>query len=254
MNFKIVLLLSALFIISVQCKKGKSSKKAAKKQVNQAVDQINNSIIMPIDNGVVRPAIRSVNDKKLEIPDITAQCSKLVKNLNVKGIEAYVPTEKEAKENMEELGKILKIVSIKDEAEKRAKFADHPELKKLLEKLKKIKGLQLMSEKDQENALKSNEEMLETVVRLSMLDTTNRKSPIYGKNISKLLGKTEDKIQSNVKDKIKPSCKAMKRKYINRDGKMRLIFSKVIPPGHKMPNGNNIMYTDEKGRKCYCSC
>lgn len=223
MNFKLFLLLAVLFIISVH-------------------GDINESTMKPEASCTVKG--------KLNIPDITAQCSKMVKNLNVKGIEAYIPTESEAKENMEELGKILKIASMSDEAKKQAKFADHPELEKLLEKLKKIKVLKPMSEKDQEKTLKRDEDMLETVVRLSMLDTTNRTSPIYGMNVSKLLGKTKD----NATKSVKHAAKSMKRKYINRDGKMRLIFSKVIKPGHRMPNGNNIRYTDRKGRKCYCTC
>lgn len=226
MNFKIVLLLSVLFIISVY---GKSIRKS------------------------------------MNIPDITAHCSKLVKNLNVKGIDAYVPTKKEAKESMGELRKILKISAIKDEKEKRAKFADHPELKNLSEKLKKIKRIQSMSEKEQERTLKTNEDMLETVVRLSMLDTTNRKSPIYGRNISKLLGNSKDNLRAKAESAKNAAkicakssggkvAKSMKRKYHKKDGNMRFLFSKVIQPGHRMPDSNKIRYTDEKGRDCFCAC
>lgn len=177
--------------------------------------------------------------KSLKITDITAKCSKIVTDLDVKGLGAYVPTESEAKENMKELGKILKISKIKDEVKRQEKWDEHPELQKILKKLKKIKKLEKMSEEDRYKALKSNEKMLETVVRLSMLDTTNRRSPLYGKNVRKLLGK---------------SIKSLKKKFHKKDGKMRLMFSKIVPPGHKMPDTNKIKYTDDKGRECLCSC
>lgn len=177
--------------------------------------------------------------KSLNISEITAKCSKIVSDLEVKGIKSFVPTKSEAEENMKELGKIIKISKIQDQSKRQEKFKEHPELKKLLKKLKKIKKLEKMSEEDKFNTLKSNEKMLETVVRLSMLDTTNKHSPIYGKNISKLLGNGK---------------KALKRKYHKRDGMMQLMYSKVIPPGRKMPDTNKIQYTDDKGRQCICSC
>ena len=253
MNFKIFLLLSVFFIISVsvESKKEKSTKKALQEQVNKAADTVNDSVVQPVEEAFDKDVVQPAPQKKMNIPEITSRCSVIVKNLSVKGIVEFIPSKNEAEENMRELGKILKISEIKDEAERHSKFADHPELKSLLEKLKKVKGLQAKSEKDQENALKNNEDMLETVVRLSMLDTTNRKSPIYGMNVNKLLGLHKAVDDEEKKVEVKSP---MKRKYINRDGKIRLIFSKVIPPGQEIPDSNTIKYTDEKGRQCICAC
>ena len=201
--------------------------------------------------------------KSINIPEITAHCSKLVKDLEIKGIDAFVPSEKEAKENMRELSKILKINKIKDKAEKHEKWNEHPELMNLLEKLKKIKVLKKMSESEQEKVLKKNDDMLETVVRLSMLDTTNKKSPIYGKNVKKLLSnkkknknKKNAKNAKNKKNKKKKTEKTEKnkkksltKKHHKKDGKMKLVCTKVIPPGQAMPDANNINCTGQNGKE-----
>lgn len=174
------------------------------------------------------------------IPHITAYCSKVVNALKIQGVDAYIPSDREARNKMKELGRALKIARIKDDVKREEKLDNHPELRLIVRKLEKLMELEKMSVEDQEVALQNDEEMLETVVRLSMLDTSNTMSPIYGESVEALLDDQD--------------LSSLTQKYHQKDGMMRLMYSEVIPPGQQMRDSRKVTFTDDKGRTCYCIC
>lgn len=179
--------------------------------------------------------------------EMAARCTKLVKDLQVKGVEEYIPTKEEAKGTIENLRDLVKMMKISDKTKREQELEKEPDLQLLSTTLKELKNLEKLSDLEIETTLKKDETLLETVVKFSMLDTKNMKSPIYNMDISTLL-------KSSASASTKPRCNAFKAKYHKKNGSMKLVFSKVVAPGGRMPDPKTINFHDKKGRSCHCSC
>lgn len=175
--------------------------------------------------------------------DAVARCSKIVIDLNIQGTEAYIPTKEEAKAALKDLGKLFKIEKISNAEKRKKKLDKRPDLQLMAQKLKAVKGLEQLPDPDIENVLKKDQQLLETVVKLSFLDTKNKRSPVFNMNLDNLLGIVKRKKKNR-----------MKAKYHNREGAMRLVYSITVPPGGSLPDPRIVKFTDRKGRKCACQC
>lgn len=133
----------------------------------------------------------------------------------------------------------------------------------------------------QHKVLDNGGDLIATMTHLSMLDTLNRKSPLYGtnydtivlsmieeeENILKMKAEDLKKLENqarkhehmhrkkkNVACKKAPTCIKPKPKFNRNNRAMRLVYSKVIPPKKRLPDSHKVVFTDKKGRTCYCSC
>lgn len=205
--------------------------------------------------------------KALQFQKLVEFSTRLVKDLEVSGIESYIPSKKEAQKNLEELGRIQYISQIKDPKLRNSKWAENPKLKILKFRLQLLAQIAEISPKQQEKLIEKHEKLLETTVKLSMLDTKNKKSPLYGKDFNKSMKAGLKEFMAPKKPspqqlkkaaaarKQKQSRKnAFKPKFNRKDDVMKLMYSKVIPPQAKMPDINKLVFKDEIGRTCYCSC
>ena len=178
---------------------------------------------------------------KKKIKKFVGGCSKTVEEMDISGTEGFKPSEKEAKEKLMDLKKLLKIMKIPDEEERERKLKEDPELEVLKKKLKSVENMLKLPKIDAEAALNHDYELLKTVVQMSYLDPKNKNSPVYGQKLSELLG-------------LKHKAGHLKRRKISRHDNVRLLYSKVIPPGQKLPDATKVFYTDKKGRSCRCMC
>lgn len=179
-------------------------------------------------------------DKK-KIQEMASKCTKLVKELDVKGVRAFIPSKPEVIESFKELRSLLRILKITDKEEKKEELEAQPHMSFILSKLRAIKGLEKLSLAKIEEELSKDEPLLEMVVKYSMLDNENRLSPIYKMDIGPLLGDC--------------GCNLKRKQFERNEETLKLIYSTVIPPGkRKIPDITKFTYKDPKGRTCYCSC
>lgn len=231
--------------------------------------------------------ICKLESKILNIKYLAEYSSHAVKELSVHGLENVTPSIEEAKKSIRELFKINEINMIKDEIQRNDAWAENLKLKQLEGRLRLINTVSYLQPDFQHKVLDSGD-LLETMVHLSMLDTLNKKSPFYGKNYDSILksikeeevslrklsgenSKSDDQnllkhkqkqkyhketinLKSEKKTKKIPKCNKPKHKFIRNNRAMRLMFSKIIAPGQKLPDSHRVVFTDKRGRTCYCSC
>lgn len=179
---------------------------------------------------------------KYDIEEITSKCTLLVKELDVKGTDSLKPTKEEAEESLEKLGAVIQISKIKDHDERDKQWAAHPDLLLMVSKLQIIRDLLALPKDEREAILEGNQEMLESVVKLSMLDSKNPFSPTFGMKIAFILDKGRKKFRKAMNkgvDKAKAFGKKTGKKLNNTfseksfkksNKRARLVFSKVIKP------------------------
>lgn len=139
---------------------------------------------------------------------LASKCTALLKNLNVKGTSNLKPEKSEAKKQLKDLGEAVRIAGVKNISKREELWDERPDLKILESKLHAVQSLMHKPRSEQEEILTKNEEMLESVVKFSMLDPKNEKSPMHGKDISRYFRKGSKKFKNG----------------------MRLIYSTVIAP------------------------
>jgi hypothetical protein len=174
-----------------------------------------------------------------KILQLTMGCTGIINEMEITDIEMFVPTEKEARKNFKTLGDTFEIMSIIEEVARNKKWSDNPDLKAQEAKILAVNDLFKLSKTHIQAVLNKNQELLITVVNLYYIDVTNPKSPLYGQNMTVLMGLLE-KMRA-------------KTHFQKREG-MRLRFSKLIAPEGEMPNSNKLSFVDAKGRSCYCMC
>ena len=187
-------------------------------------------------------AVFCENDIKRKIKEIVGGCTKLVKDHDISGTESFKPSDKEAKERLSELKKLLGIKKIGEEWKRMKKMKEDPELEVLDKKLRSVEYLSMLPKIDAEAYLNHDYNLLQTVVKMSYLDPKNKKSPLFGRKLAALLGlKHHGRLHR-------------KHRRAHRHDNVRLLYSKVIPPGEKVPDATKVFYTDKKGRSCHCMC
>lgn len=172
-------------------------------------------------------------DYKYDIKEIASKCTKLVNDLDVKGTETMIPSRSEAENTLNQLGAVIEITKITDSTQKTQQWSTHPHLKMLESKLQVLMDLMKLPETRCESILSSNEEMLEAVVKLSMIDPNNRKSPMFEADIMRYMKDGAKNVKVIENDEIiKPDYNRIVGKKFKNElpSNMKLVFSKIIPP------------------------
>lgn len=194
---------------------------------------------------------------KIDVKKLANECSRTILELDVKGVEAMAPSRSEAEKSLKQFGMAIKVSQITDETEKKKMWAAHPELKLMEGKLRSVGDLLKLPKSEKIKVLESSQELLESVVKFAMLDGSNERSPIKGKDIQGYLKIGGDEIVSTLSaggrdasiffknartgapaaaNKTKKKARkikngSLKEKKFKEDGReIRLVFSKVIPP------------------------
>lgn len=226
--------------------------------------------------------------KFLNIKYLTQFSSHVIKELNVHGLDSIALSIDEAKKTIRDVYKINEINMIKDDTKRNDAWAENLNLRVLEEKLYMIEQISYFRNDFQHRVLENGGDLISTMAHLSMLDTSNKKSPFFGKNYDAIIQsinedemakeklaeenlriearmaleqKENDKAMENQRRKMNnnnmgiiPNCIKVKPKFSLNNRAMRLLYSKVIPPGKKLPNSHRVVFTDNRGRTCRCSC
>ncbi len=174
---------------------------------------------------------------KYDIKEISSKCTKMVKDLDVKGTDNMVPSRSEAENLLKQLGAVIKISQIEDSTRQSEQWAAHPHLKMLEAKLEVLLDLMNLPENKCESILSSSEEMLESVVKLSMIDRKNLKSPMFNSDTVRYMKDGAKDIEKEIGNEDDEEIKLDYNKILGKKFKkellpsnMKLIYSKVIPP------------------------
>ena len=150
------------------------------------------------------------------IKNLLSECTETVQEMNLKASpDATKMTKEDAKKMIKKMGEISKISEIPDKSERAAQWKSHPKLGRLKAEMKSLEETFKLSSEEKRKVLQSNQGMQKAVLKLSLLDPNNKKSPLKGKNIKKYLKQGGNGINSFFK---KGQLKA------------KLIFKKLIPP------------------------
>ena len=224
--------------------------------------------------------------KFLNIKYLTQFSSHVIKGLNVHGLDSVALSIDEAKKTIRDVYKINEINMIRDEKKRNDAWAENLNLRMLEEKLYMIEQISYYNQDFQHKILENGGDLIGTMAHLSMLDTSNKKSPFFGKNYDAIIQSIDeeemakeklaeenlriearmaleqrenDEAMEKQRRKINnmgkvPNCKQVRPKFSLNNRAMRLLYSKVIPPGKKLPNSHRVVFTDNRGRTCHCSC
>ena len=134
--------------------------------------------------------------EEFDIIKLLSNCTRLVNQLEVMGVESMVPSRENAIQSLKKIGEVIRTGQIANKDDRVKQFSVNPDFQVVKARLTVLAEMFRKHNQEQiQDILEHNQDTLESIVKMSLMDGTNRISPLFGTNSTEFIKEGITKVE-----------------------------------------------------------